>query len=205
MLNRNNVDIKIEKGKLKIFNHVDAFIESIKRNRKTLDTAFKNEDINLTHELENGTIIVTSDFYKSNKEWREMRISEKKSLQLNSFNNIIIEVCWMEGLIEVKTKKNLNLFYETITNNKDLINSVLKKIDCSLLNRGVLVLKEIKMNFFKTKVLLEFNASFLNDDPIVKMIELILKIDVEKDTEMIAEILLNNGKENFIYNEVKWS
>ena len=127
-----------------------------------------------------------------------MRISEKKSLQLNSFNNIIIEVCWMEGLIEVKTKKNLNLFYETITNNKDLINSVLKKIDCSLLNRGVLVLKEIKMNFFKTKVLLEFNASFLNDDPIVKMIELILKIDVEKDTEMIAEILLNNGKEGKI-------
>ena len=130
-----------------------------------------------------------------------MRISEKKSLQLNSFNNIIIEVCWMEGLIEVKTKKNLNLFYEIITNNKDLINSVLKKIDCSLLNRGVLVLKEIKMNFFKTKVLLEFNASFLNDDPIVKMIELILKIDVEKDTKMIAEILLNNGKENFIFYE----
>ena len=132
-----------------------------------------------------------------------MRISEEKSLQLNSFNNIIIEVCWMEGLIEVKTKKNLNLFYETITNNKDLINSVLKKIDCTLLNRGVLVLEKIKMNFFKTKVLLEFNASFLNDDPIVKMIELILKIDVEKDTEMIAEILLNNSKENFIYNEVK--
>ena len=26
MLNRNNVDFKIEKGKLKIFNHVDAFI-----------------------------------------------------------------------------------------------------------------------------------------------------------------------------------
>ena len=68
MLNKNNVDFKIEKGKLKIFNHVDAFIESIKRNRKALDTAFKNEDINLTHELENGTIIVTSDFYKSNKE-----------------------------------------------------------------------------------------------------------------------------------------
>ena len=35
------------------------------------------------------------------------------------------------------------------------------------------------------------------------MIELILKIDVEKDAEMIAEILLNNGKENLIYNEVK--
>ena len=134
-----------------------------------------------------------------------MRISEEKSLQLNSFNNIIIEVCWMEGSIEVKTKKNLSLFYETIINNKDLINSILKKIDCTLLNQDVLVLEEIKMNFFKTKVFLEFNTSFLNDDPIVKMIELILKIDVEKDTEMIAEILLNNGKENFIYNEVKRS
>ena len=66
-----------------------------------------------------------------------MRISEEKSLQLNSFNNITIEVCWMEGLIEVKTKKNLNLFYETITINKDLINSVLKKIDCTFLNRNV--------------------------------------------------------------------
>ena len=132
-----------------------------------------------------------------------MRIFEEKSIQSNSFNNITIEVCWMEGSIKVKTKKNLNLFYETIINNKDLINSVLKKIDCTLLNRNVLILEKIKMNFFKTKVLLEFNASFLNDDPIVKMIELILKIDVEKDTEKIAEILLNNGKENFIYNEVK--
>ena len=62
MLNRNNVDFKIEKGKLKIFNHVDQFIESIKRNRKALDTAFKNEGINLTYELENGIIIIKSDF-----------------------------------------------------------------------------------------------------------------------------------------------
>ncbi len=132
-----------------------------------------------------------------------MRISKERSFQLNSFNNVIAEVCWMEGLIEVKTKKNLNLFYETISNNKDLINSILKKIDCTLLNRDTLILKKVKMNFFKTKVFLEFNASFLNDDPIVKIIELILKIDVEKDTETIAEILLNNGKENFIYNVIK--
>ena len=66
-----------------------------------------------------------------------MRIFEEKSIQSNSFNNITIEVCWMEGLIEVKTKKNLNLFYETIINNKDLINYVLKKIVCSLFLRGV--------------------------------------------------------------------
>ena len=71
------------------------------------------------------------------------------------------------------------------------------------LNENERDLRTAKMNFLKTKVLLEFNTSFLNDDPIIKMIELILKIDVEKDTEMIAEILLNNGKENLIYNEVK--
>ena len=132
-----------------------------------------------------------------------MRISEEKSFQLNSFNNVIIEVFWMEGLIEVKAKKNLNLVYEIITNNKDLINSILKKVDCTLLTQNALVLEEIKMNFFKTKILLKFNASFLNDDPIMKIIELILRIDVEKDTDMIAEVLLNNGKENFIYNVVK--
>ena len=132
-----------------------------------------------------------------------MRISDEKSFRLKDFGNVVLEVYWIEGLIEVKTKKNLNLFYETIINNKDLINSVLKKIDCTLLNRDVLILEKIKMNFFKTKVLLEFNASFLNEDPIVKMIELILKIDVEKDAETIAEILLNNGKGNLIYNEVK--
>ena len=132
-----------------------------------------------------------------------MRISEEKTLQLNSFNNVVIEVFWMEGLIEMKTKKNLKLVYETIINNKNLINSILKKIDCTLLIQNSLVLEEIKMNFFKTKVLLKFNASFLNDDPIIKIIELILKIDVEKDTDVIAEILLNNGKENFIYNVVK--
>ncbi len=132
-----------------------------------------------------------------------MRISEEKSLQLSSFNNVVVEVFWMEGLIEVKAKKNLNLLYETITNNKDLINSILKKIDCTLLIQNALVLEGIKMNFFKTKIFLKFNASFLNDDPIIKIIELILKIDVEKDTDIIAEILLNNGKENFIYNVVK--
>lgn len=132
-----------------------------------------------------------------------MRISEEKSLQLNSFNNIVTEVFWMEGLIEIKAKKNLNLVYETITNNKDLINSILKKIDCTLLIQNALVLEEIKMNFFKTKIFLKFNASFLNDDPIMKIIELILRIDVEKDTDIIAEILFNNGKENFIYNVVK--
>ena len=71
-----------------------------------------------------------------------MRIFEEKSLQSNSFNNIIIEVYCIEGSIEVKTKKNLNLFYETIINNKDLINSVLKKIDCTLLNRDVLILEK---------------------------------------------------------------
>ena len=132
-----------------------------------------------------------------------MRISEEKILQLNSFNNVVTEVFWMEGLIEIKAKKNLNLVYETITNNKDLINSILKKVDCTLLIQNALVLEEIKLNFFKTKILLKFNASFLNDDPIIKIIELILKIDVEKDTDTIAEILLNNGKENFIYNVVK--
>ena len=134
-----------------------------------------------------------------------MRIFEEKSLQLNSFNNVVIEVFWMEGLIEIKAKKNLNLIYETIINNKELINSILKKVDCTLLTQNALILKEIKMNFFKTKVLLKFNSSFLNDDPIIKIIELILKIDVEKDTDVIAEILLNNGKENFIYNVIKQS
>lgn len=132
-----------------------------------------------------------------------MRISEEKSLRLNSFSNVIIEVFWMEGLIEIKAKKNLKLVYETIINNEDLINSILKKVDCTLLTQNALVLEEIKMNFFKTKMFLKFNASFLNDDPIAKMIELILRIDVEKSTDMIAEILLNNGKENFIYNAVK--
>lgn len=132
-----------------------------------------------------------------------MRISEEKSLQLSSFNNVVTEVFWMEGLIEIKAKKNLNLVYETIINNKDLINSILKKVDCTLLVQNALVLEEIKMNLFKTKIFLKFNASFLNDDPIIKIIELILKIDVEKDTDIIAEILLNNGKENFIYNAVK--
>lgn len=132
-----------------------------------------------------------------------MRVSEEKTLQLSSFNNIVTEVFWMEGLIEVKAKKNLNLVYKTITNNKDLINSILKKVDCTLLIQNALILEEIKMNFFKTKIFLKFNASFLNDDPIMKIIELILRIDVEKDTDMIAEILLNNGKENFIHNAVK--
>ena len=132
-----------------------------------------------------------------------MRISEEKSLQLNSFNNVVTEVFWMEGSIEIKAKKNLKLVYETIMNDKNLINSILKKVDCTLLIQNALVLEEIKMNFFKTKILLKFNASFLNDDPIMKIIELILRIDVEKDTDIIAEILLNNGKENFIYNVVK--
>lgn len=132
-----------------------------------------------------------------------MRISEEKSLQLSSFNNVVTEVFWMEGLIEIKAKKNLNLVYETIINNKDLINSILKKVDCTLLVQNALVLEEIKMNLFKTKIFLKFNASFLNDDPIIKIIELILKIDVEKNTDMIAEVLLNNGKENFIYDVVK--
>lgn len=132
-----------------------------------------------------------------------MRISEEKTLQLSSFNNVVTEVFWMEGLIEIKAKKNLKLVHETIINNKDLINSILKKIDCTLLVQNALVLEEIKMNLFKTKVLLKFNASFLNDDPIIKIIELILRIDIEKNTDMIAEILLNNGKENFIYNAVK--
>lgn len=132
-----------------------------------------------------------------------MRISEEKTLQLSSFKNVVTEVFWMEGLIEIKAKKNLNLLYETIVNNKVLINSILKKVDCTLLIQNALILEEVRMNFFKTKMFLKFNASFLNDDPIIKIIELILKIDVEKDTDIIAEILLNNGKENFIYNVVK--
>lgn len=62
MLNRNNVDFKIENGKLKIFNHVDEFIMSIKKNKQALDKAFKNEGINLTYKLENGIIVIESDF-----------------------------------------------------------------------------------------------------------------------------------------------
>lgn len=62
MLNRNNVDFKIENGKLKIHNHVDEFIVSIKKNKQALDKAFKNEGINLTYKLENGTIVIESDF-----------------------------------------------------------------------------------------------------------------------------------------------
>lgn len=62
MLNRNNVDFKIEKGKLKIYNHVNKFITSIKKNKQALDKAFKNEGINLTYKLENGTIVIESDF-----------------------------------------------------------------------------------------------------------------------------------------------
>lgn len=62
MLNRNNVDFRIEKGKLKIFNYVDEFIVSIKKNKQALDKAFKNEGINLTYKLENGVIIIESDF-----------------------------------------------------------------------------------------------------------------------------------------------
>lgn len=62
MLNRNNVDFKIENGKLKIYNHIDEFIASIKKNRQALDKAFKNEGINLTYKLENGVIIIESDF-----------------------------------------------------------------------------------------------------------------------------------------------
>lgn len=62
MLNRNNVDFKIENGKLKIHNHVDEFIASIKKNRQALDKAFKNEGINLTYKLENGAIVIESEF-----------------------------------------------------------------------------------------------------------------------------------------------
>lgn len=62
MLNRNNVNFEIEKGKLKIYNHIDEFIASIKKNKKALDKAFKNEGINLTYKLENGTIVIKSDF-----------------------------------------------------------------------------------------------------------------------------------------------
>lgn len=62
MLNRNNVDFKIENGKLKIYNHVDEFVASIKKNKKALDKAFKNEGINLTYKLENGAIVIESEF-----------------------------------------------------------------------------------------------------------------------------------------------
>ena len=62
MLNRNNVDFKIEKGKLKIFNHIDEFVASIKKNKQALNKAFKNEGINLTYKLENGIIIIESEF-----------------------------------------------------------------------------------------------------------------------------------------------
>ena len=132
-----------------------------------------------------------------------MRISDEKSFRLKDFGNVVLEVYWIEGLIEVKTKKNLNLFRETIANNKDLINSILKKVDYSPITQQTSILKEVETNLFKTRVILEFSAPFFNDDVVLKIIELILKIDVEKNTDMIAEILLSNGKENYIYNIVK--
>ena len=132
-----------------------------------------------------------------------MRISDEKSFRLKDFGNVVLEVYWIEGLIEVKTKKNLNLFSETITNNKDLINSILKKVDYSPTTQQTSILKEVETNLFKTRVILQFSAPFFNDDVVLKIIELILKIDVEKNTDMIAEILLSNGKENYIYNIVK--
>ena len=132
-----------------------------------------------------------------------MRISDEKSFRLKDFGNVVLEVYWIEGLIEVKTKKNLNLFRETIVNNKDLINSILKKVDYSPITQQTSILKEVETNLFKTRVILEFSAPFFNDDVVLKIIELILKIDVEKNTDMIAEILLSNGKENYIYNMVK--
>ena len=132
-----------------------------------------------------------------------MRISDEKSFRLKDFGNVVLEVYWIEGLIEVKTKKNLNLFRETIANNKDLINSILKKVDYSPITQQTSILKEVETNLFKTRVILQFSAPFFNDDVVLKIIELILKIDVEKNTDMIAEILLSNGKENYIYNIVK--
>ena len=132
-----------------------------------------------------------------------MRISDEKSFRLKDFGNVVLEVYWIEGLIEVKTKKNLNLFRETIVNNKDLINFILKKVDYSPITQQTSILKEVETNLFKTRVILEFSAPFFNDDVVLKIIELILKIDVEKNTDMIAEILLSNGKENYIYNMVK--
>ena len=132
-----------------------------------------------------------------------MRISDEKSFHLKDFGNVVLEIYWIEGLIEVKTKKNLNLFHETIENNKDLINSILKKVDYSPIIQQTSILKEVETNLFKTRVILKFSAPFFNDDVVLKIIELILKIDVEKNTDMIAEILLSNGKENYIYNIVK--
>ena len=132
-----------------------------------------------------------------------MRISDEKSFRLKDFGNVVLEIYWIEGLIEVKTKKNLNLFHKTIENNKDLINSILKKVDYSPIIQQTSILKEVETNLFKTRVILQFSAPFFNDDVVLKIIELILKIDVEKNTDMIAEILLSNGKENYIYNIVK--
>ena len=128
-----------------------------------------------------------------------MRISDEKSFRLKDFGNVVLEVYWIEGLIEVKTKKNLNLFCETIANNKDLINSILKKVDYSPTTQQTSILKEVETNLFKTRVILKFSSPFFNDDVVLKIIKLILKIDVEKDPNIIADVLLNNGKENYIY------
>lgn len=128
-----------------------------------------------------------------------MKFCEEKEIYYDVFGNTSIKIFWTKGIAEAKTEKNLELFQETIKNNFDLINSTLKKIDCTSLNQSILVLDKVRMNFFNTKVILKFNVPFLNSHVLMKIIELILKIDISKDSDTIADVLLNDGKENYIY------
>ena len=131
-----------------------------------------------------------------------MKFCEEKEIYYDVFGNTSIKIFWTKGIAEAKTEKNLELFQETIKNNFDLINSTLKKIDCTSLHQNILVLEKVRINFFKTKVILKFNVPFLNSYILMKIIESILKIDINKDPEAIAEILINNSKENYVYNSV---
>ena len=127
-----------------------------------------------------------------------MRFSDTKEFYFETFGFVTVETFWLEGLIEIKPMRNSDLLYKTIESNHELINSILFKIDNVDIDFS-LKLEEVIPDFSRTKVSLNFNMSFLNEDILRKLIYLILKIDVDKDTTMIADVLLNNGKENFIY------
>lgn len=127
-----------------------------------------------------------------------MRFSDTKEFYFETFGFVTVKIFWLEGLIEIKPMRNVDLLYKTIESNHELINLILFKID-NVDTDFSLKLEEIIPDFLRTKVSLNFNMSFINDDVLRKLIYLILKIDVDKDTTMIADVLLNNGKENFIY------
>ena len=124
-----------------------------------------------------------------------MICTDTRRFYIETFGFVTVKICWLVGFIEIKSPRNLNLLYKTIENNINSINSILFKV---YNNRDQYCLK-IKQNFFKTKALLYFNSSISDDDIIRKLIYLILKIDVEKDLNIIADALLNGGKENYIY------